>query len=81
MKYLTRWRMLRAGNRLKNSDDSISLIALSLGYESESAFGKAFKLVMGSSPKQYSDRSSSIPRFLTANGASDDHPMELTTVR
>jgi AraC-like DNA-binding protein len=54
MEYLTRWRMLLAGDRLKNSDDSISAIALSLGYESESAFGKAFRRVMGCSPRQYS---------------------------
>jgi AraC-like DNA-binding protein len=54
MEYLTRWRMLLAGDRLKNSDDSISLIALSSGYESESAFGKAFRRVTGCSPRQYS---------------------------
>ena len=54
MEYLTRWRMLLASDRLKNSRDSISAIALSLGYESESAFGKAFRRVMGSSPRQHS---------------------------
>jgi AraC-like DNA-binding protein len=54
MEYLTRWRMLLAGNRLTTSDDSILSIASSLGYESESAFGKAFKRVMGCSPRQYS---------------------------
>ncbi|TGQ71409.1 MAG: AraC family transcriptional regulator [Mesorhizobium sp.] len=53
MDYLTRWRMLRAGDRLANSSDSISAIALSLGYESESAFSTAFKRVMGRSPRQY----------------------------
>ncbi len=52
--YLTRWRMLLAGYRLSNSGDSISLISLSLGYESESAFSTAFKRVMGCSPRQYS---------------------------
>jgi AraC-like DNA-binding protein len=52
--YLTRWRMMLAGDRLTNSDDSISLISQSLGYESESAFGAAFKRVMGCSPRQYS---------------------------
>jgi len=52
--YLTRWRMLLAGDRLANSSDSISVIALSLGYESESAFSTAFKRVMGCSPRQYS---------------------------
>ena len=81
MEYLTRWRMLLAGDRLKNSGDGISSIALSLGYESESSFGKAFKRIMGCSPKQYSHGSSSTPRSLTSNEASYDHPMELTAIR
>lgn len=51
--YLMRWRMLPAGDRLTNSRQSISAIASSLGYESESAFGAAFKRVMGCSPRQY----------------------------
>jgi len=50
---LTRWRMLLAGDRLTNSDDSVSAIALSLGYESDSAFSFAFKREMGCSPRQY----------------------------
>lgn len=54
MEYLTRWRMLLAGDRLTNSTDPISIIALSLGYESESAFSTAFKRVTGCSPRQYS---------------------------
>ena len=54
MDYLTRWRMLLAGDRLENSSDPISAIALSLGYESESAFSTAFKRLMGCSPRQYS---------------------------
>jgi AraC-like DNA-binding protein len=61
MEYLTRWRMLLGGDRLTNSGDSISVIALSLGYESESAFGKAFRRVMGCSPRQYSRRSHPAP--------------------
>jgi AraC-like DNA-binding protein len=54
MEYLARWRMVSAGDRLVNSSDPISDIALSLGYESESAFSTAFKRVMGCSPRQYS---------------------------
>lgn len=53
MEYLTRWRMLLAGDKLQDCDDSISVIAQTVGYESESAFGKAFKRVMGCSPRQY----------------------------
>ncbi|MES4615428.1 MAG: AraC family transcriptional regulator [Ewingella sp.] len=53
IEYLTHWRMLLACDRLKNSADSIPRIATSLGYESESAFGKAFKRVIGCSPRQH----------------------------
>ena len=53
MEYLTRWRMLLAADRLKDSAEGLSTIARSLGYESESAFGKAFRRVMGRSPRQY----------------------------
>jgi AraC-like DNA-binding protein len=53
IEYLMRWRMLLAGDKLANSGDPISVIAPSLGYESESAFSTAFKRVMGCSPRQY----------------------------
>jgi AraC-like DNA-binding protein len=53
MEYLTRWRMLLAADRLKRSSEGLSAIAQSLGYRSESAFGKAFRRVMGCSPRRY----------------------------
>lgn len=53
MDYLIRWRMLLAADRLTNSQEPVSAIASSLGYESESAFGFAFKREMGTSPRQY----------------------------
>src|SRR2546430_10256178 len=53
MEYLTRWRMLLAGDRLKSSDDSVSAISSSLGYETESAFGRAFRRVWGCSPREH----------------------------
>lgn len=53
MEYLARWRMLLAGDKLENSGEPVSAIALSLGYESESAFSTAFKRVMGCTPRQY----------------------------
>jgi AraC-like DNA-binding protein len=60
MEYLTRWRMTRAADRLANSLDSVASIALSLGYESESAFGATFKKVMGCSPRRYAPSRSAI---------------------
>lgn len=53
MEYLTYWRMLLANDRLKNSHDSVSTIAYSLGYKSESSFSTAFKRVMSHSPRHY----------------------------
>ena len=53
MEYLTRWRMLLAGDKLTNSSEPVSVLARSLGYKSESAFSTAFKQVMGCSPRQY----------------------------
>jgi AraC-like DNA-binding protein len=53
MEYLTRWRMAVAGDRLRASDEPVSGIALTLGYESEAAFSTAFKRVMGCAPRQY----------------------------
>ena len=53
MDYLTRWRMLVAADRLRAGGESVSSIAFSLGYESESAFSAAFKRVMACSPTQY----------------------------
>ena len=70
MEYLTRWRMLRAGDRLRNSEESVAQIADSLGYDSESAFGKAFRRTMGCSPRQYSrssDEACALEREATAN--------------
>lgn len=66
MEYLTRWRMMLAADRLMHSGDAVSAIALSLGYESESAFSTAFKREMGCSPRQYSRRK--VPKPETANG-------------
>ena len=60
MEYLTRWRMLVAGDRITNTSDSISEIAQSLGYESANAFTKVLKKIMGCSPRQYSRGQNSV---------------------
>jgi AraC-like DNA-binding protein len=71
MEYLTRWRMLLAADRLKNSSEGLSTIAQSLGYESDSAFGKAFRRVIGYSPRQYTR--SSPPGAKLENHIDKDH--------
>ncbi len=64
--YLTRWRMSLASERLASSTSGIGAIAVSLGYESESAFGAAFKRVMGVSPRRYA-RTRSSSRSMSGN--------------
>ncbi len=69
MEYLARWRMLLAGDKLENSGESVSAIALSLGYESESAFSTAFKRVMGCTPRQYGyGRKMAVPAPVNGSG-------------
>lgn len=53
MDYLAQWRMALAADRLRNAREPISVIAPSLGYQSETAFSTAFKRVMGCSPRDY----------------------------
>jgi AraC-like DNA-binding protein len=53
IQYLTRWRMLLACDRLTKGHEPISVIALSLGYESEAAFSTAFRRVIGCAPRSY----------------------------
>ncbi len=53
MRYLVRWRMLLACDRLDHADDRLAAIAADLGYDSESAFSMAFKRVMGCAPRRY----------------------------
>lgn len=49
--YLTEWRMRLAERILRSERTSVSTLAASLGYASESAFSNAFKRVTGRSPR------------------------------
>lgn len=48
--YLTQWRMNLAYQRLKQQHEPLINLAQELGYESEAAFSRAFKRIMGVSP-------------------------------
>jgi AraC-like DNA-binding protein len=53
MQYLTHWRMQLATNYLRNGTDSVASIANRVGYESEAAFSRAFKKVLGAPPSEW----------------------------
>lgn len=50
MDYLTEWRMSLAYSSLQLTKDTVLSIALDIGYQSEAAFSRAFKKVIGKSP-------------------------------
>ena len=50
MEYLTEWRMSLAVSRLQLTKDTVLAIALDIGYQSEAAFSRAFKKVIGKNP-------------------------------
>ena len=50
MQYVTNWRIQLACGLLRRSSASVAAIALEVGYESESAFSRAFRRVLGVPP-------------------------------
>ena len=56
MQYLARWRLQLAAQELKTTDRPLKLIAEESGYESEAAFGRAFKRHFGQSPGDWRKR-------------------------
>ncbi|MBN9054707.1 MAG: AraC family transcriptional regulator [Rhizobiales bacterium] len=65
MDYVLRWRMAVARQALAQPGATVAGVAAGLGYASESAFGAAFRRVMGTSPRRAAIR---------ANGGIDSHP-------
>jgi len=55
MQYLQKWRLQIAASRLLGSGAGIAAIAADVGYESEAAFSRAFKRVIGQSPADWRD--------------------------
>ncbi|AGA08898.1 AraC family transcriptional regulator (plasmid) [Sinorhizobium meliloti] len=51
--YLTEWRICQAARLIERNADRLSVIARSIGYQSEAAFTKAFRKVMGTVPSEY----------------------------
>ncbi len=50
MRYLARWRMQLAARLLAEGASKVSAVALDVGYDSEAAFSRAFKRIVGMAP-------------------------------
>jgi AraC family transcriptional regulator, alkane utilization regulator len=57
MQYLTRWRLALAADALRSGNRAIARVAEQSGYESESAFNRAFKREFGMPPATWRRRS------------------------
>jgi len=53
LEYLTNWRMYKATGLLQGNDRKLFEVAKSVGYDSDAAFSKAFKRVLGAAPREY----------------------------
>jgi len=60
MQYLTNWRMQLATNYLRRGTETVASIANRVGYDSEAAFSRAFKKVVGAPPSEW--REMRVPR-------------------
>jgi AraC-like DNA-binding protein len=58
IQYLTLWRMQLAAKRLGDHSVKVAAVAHELGYESEAAFSRAFKKLVGQSPGHWRSGSS-----------------------
>ncbi|HTE43052.1 MAG TPA: AraC family transcriptional regulator [Steroidobacteraceae bacterium] len=56
MQYLTNWRMQLAATRLQAGSESIATVANHVGYESEAAFSRVFKKIVGVPPSEWRKR-------------------------
>jgi AraC-like DNA-binding protein len=56
MQYLTQWRMLLAANLLRRSDTPLAGIANEVGYETDTAFSRAFRREYGVPPATWRRR-------------------------
>jgi AraC-like DNA-binding protein len=51
MRYVTRWRMYAAVELLSSSNSTVASVSTQVGYDSQAAFSRAFKRVIGTTPR------------------------------
>jgi AraC family transcriptional activator of mtrCDE len=51
--FLTRARLMTAAELLRSGDTTVAAIAAQVGYQSESAFGRAFRTATGTTPARF----------------------------
>jgi len=72
MQYLTNWRMQVAAALLRNTNATVASVAQDVGYDSEAAFARAFKRLVGRPPaawrRQMADGARAVHRVVLDEG-------------
>lgn len=53
LEYVTEWRMQKAIDLLHDGSKKLIEVATAVGYETDAAFSKAFKRIVGAAPGEY----------------------------
>lgn len=75
IQYLTNWRMQLASRLLRDTQLSVAAIALEVGYDSEAAFARAFKRLVGTPPaawRRTHEQQDSTTRFAETESAASN---------
>lgn len=74
MQYLARWRLHAAARQLRNGRKSLAEVAGAVGYDSEAAFGRAFKREFGLPPASWrANQQSRVVADRLLRGTANDH--------
>src|SRR5215471_12780657 len=66
MQYLANWRMQVAAALLRDTRATVASVALEVGYDSEAAFARAFKRMVGTPPAAWRRQKAPRPQAVTA---------------
>ena len=80
MQYLTQWRMLLAANLLAGSNAPLARIAEDVGYQTDTAFSRAFRREYGTPPAAWR-RNRALRSAAAAHRADQGAPMRVTPER
>ena len=69
MQYLTNWRMQVAAALLRNTNATVASVAQEVGYDSEAAFARAFKRLVGRPPAAWRSQTARRPAPVRTQGS------------
>lgn len=78
IRYLSGLRLARAARLLRSTDTTVAEVARRVGYGSEEALSRAFKLRFGAAPRAFRQRTRRLAAGRNSDGTSGDEPLDET---